>query len=57
MKKSLPRLKIDLQNILLRADGLQGVITYPSDIQSTGYAASTESVLIISGEMGYLGIR
>ena len=53
----LPTIKINLEQMLLLADKQDGVLTYHSDIPQLGYAASTESVLIITKRLGYIGIH
>lgn len=52
----IPRIKLDLQKLLLKADQDPEVLTYESEIPGLAYAANKESVLILTGSRGYLGI-
>ena len=52
----IPRIKLDLQKLLLKADQEPEVLTYESEIPGLAYAANKESVLILTGSSGYLGI-
>lgn len=52
----LPHIKINLDQMLLLADKQDGVMTYASEIEHLGYAANTESVLILTSNKGYIGI-
>lgn len=52
----LPHMKINLDQILLLADKQDGVMTYASEIEHLGYAANTESVLVLTRNKGYIGI-
>lgn len=53
----IPRIKLDLQQLLLKADQDPAVLTYESEIKGLAYAANAESVLIVSASNGYLGIH
>lgn len=54
---SLPKFKLEMQNILLTADSEPDVLTYSSDIRGMAYAADTDSMLILTVSNGYLRIR
>lgn len=53
----LPRLNIDLQQLLLFADFKDNLTTYESGIRGTGYIADEKGVIIASCTHGYYMIN
>ena len=53
----LPRIKLDLSQIMLSADSKKDLVTFDSDIPATYYVAHPEDgIVVITGTRGYLRI-
>lgn len=50
----IPRFKLALQNILTRAEEIEHVLAYDSEVRGQGYAAEPDRVLILTHSRGYL---
>lgn len=54
---SLPKFILNVNNILNRADGMDGIVTFESSIKGMGYALDLESLLILTRANGYILIN
>ena len=50
----LPRLAIDTETILRKAEGMKDLVTFDSDIKTAGYVTDGIDVIVITRRGGYL---
>ena len=52
----LPRIRLNVTEIMKRADGERDLVTFPSEIKGIGYVTDEVDALIITTNGGYLRI-
>ena len=54
--KVLPKLRLAVEQILAKADGRKGLVTFPSLLSNTGYITDLQDIVIVTRDRGYLRI-
>ena len=54
--RALPRIRLNVTEIMKRADGERDLVTFPSEIKGIGYITDEIDALIITTNGGYLRI-
>ena len=55
--KVLPKLRVAVDQILVRADAKRDLVTFPSSLSGTGYITDLQDILIVTRRRGYLRIK